>query len=204
MYVDGLNLYYGALRGTRYKWLDLAALSRLLLKKHRVERVMYFTARIRGRTSTSSGPARQEAYLRALRTSPEVEIIYGHFLVTRPMMPAADPRRVGAAYVQVVKTEEKGSDVNLATHLVHDGHLGRYESAIVISNDSDLAEAIRIVREELGCPVGVLNPHKSVSRVLKRHATFVKQIRSGALEKSQFSDSMVTPAGPIRRPVRWA
>jgi hypothetical protein len=46
----------------------------------------------------------------------------------------------GQEYVRVIKTEEKGSDVNLATHLLHDAHMGRFELGVVVSNDSDLLE----------------------------------------------------------------
>ena len=62
-------------------------------------------------------------------------------------------------YARVIKTEEKGSDVNLATHLLHDAHMGRFEVAVVVSNDSDLLEPIKIVRERLHKRVGILNPH---------------------------------------------
>ena len=67
-------------------------------------------------------------------------------------------------YARVIKTEEKGSDVNLATHLLHDAHIGRFDVAVVISNDSDLLEPIKIVREQLHKRVGILNPHRNPSR----------------------------------------
>ncbi len=60
--------------------------------------------------------------------------------------------------VEVIKTEEKGSDVNLAVHLIHDAYQNRYESAVIVSGDSDLVTAVQIVKNELGKPVGVLNP----------------------------------------------
>jgi hypothetical protein len=60
--------------------------------------------------------------------------------------------------VWVWKTEEKGSDVNLATHLLHDAYRNDHELAVVISNDSDLVVPIQIVRHELGKPVGVFVP----------------------------------------------
>jgi len=46
VYVDGFNLYYGALKGTPLKWLDIAALCRLLLPGDTINRIRYFTARI--------------------------------------------------------------------------------------------------------------------------------------------------------------
>ena len=54
---------------------------------------------------------------------------------------------------KVWKTEEKGSDVNLASHLVYDACQGSFDVAAVLSNDTDLVEPIRIVTQELGLPV---------------------------------------------------
>ena len=77
----------------------------------------------------------------------------------------ANPPKKGKKFAEVIKTEEKGSDVNIAAHMVHDGHLGRYDVAILVSNDSDLAEPVRIVRHELNKTVGMLNPHKYPSQL---------------------------------------
>ncbi len=63
-----------------------------------------------------------------------------------------------AQKVWVDKTEEKGSDVNLASHLLRDAYTGKFEVAVLITNDSDLAEPVRIVAQELNLPVGILNP----------------------------------------------
>lgn len=79
--------------------------------------------------------------------------------------------------VWVDKTEEKGSDVNLASHLLRDAFRGAFQVAVLITNDSDLAEPVRIVRQELNLPVGILSPHQQHSVELKRLATFVKRIR---------------------------
>lgn len=96
----------------------------------------------------------------------------------------ADCPPTAPKYARVIKTEEKGSDVNLATHLLHDAYKKEYETAVVISNDSDLVEPIRIVRHELKLDVGILNPHKRPSRALLPHASFIKQIRKGVLSES--------------------
>jgi hypothetical protein len=80
------------------------------------------------------------------------------------MMPLAPVPGRPQQYVRVIKTEEKGSDVNLATHLLHDAHRGKFEVAVIVSNDSDLLEPIKIVREELVLKVGILNPHKRPSQ----------------------------------------
>jgi hypothetical protein len=68
VYVDGFNLYYGALKGTQHKWLDLEALSRRLLPKDQIVVVRYFTALVSARPSDPNQPVRQQAYLRALDT----------------------------------------------------------------------------------------------------------------------------------------
>jgi uncharacterized LabA/DUF88 family protein len=204
VYVDGFNLYYGAVRGTPYKWLDVRRLSELLLPGHSIEAVRYFTARVSARKDDPHKPTRQQIYLRALRTLPGLEIIYGSFLSHDVMMLLAEPNPVEPKFVKVTKTEEKGSDVNLATHLMHDAHLGRFDSAVLITNDSDLLEPIRIVRRELKLEVGILNPHNQTpSRVLLQHASFVKQIRAGALRASQFPDELTDGKGLFRKPRVW-
>ena len=142
VYVDGFNLYYGALKGTPWKWLDLPALfAHVLQPHHDILRVKYFTARVSGTPADQSKPQRQDAYLRALRHyRPEVEVYFGHFLSHPVTAPLARP--VGKVRTAtVIRTEEKGSDVNLAVHLLNDGWLDAYDCAVVVSNDSDIAEA---------------------------------------------------------------
>ena len=52
---------------------------------------------------------------------------------------------------------------------------------MIVSNDSDLAEPIRLVRERFGKTIGLLNPHTRASRSLVPLAHFIKPIRAGAL-----------------------
>ena len=201
VYVDGFNLYYGCLKGTSFKWLNIRRLSELLFPKHTITQIKYFTAPVKIRNSDSDRdkPNRQQIYLRALRTLPGVDIIYGSFLTHVVTMKEADQNK----YVRVIKTEEKGTDVNIASHLINDGYKGLYEMAIVISNDSDLVEPVRMVKEELGLPVVVVSPYKTNTIELKKIATFVKQLRSGILGVSQFSDMLMDEVGVFRRPENW-
>ena len=106
-------------------------------------------------------------------------------------------------YVRVIKTEEKGSDVNLATHLLHDAHMGRFDVAVVVSTISYLSEPIKIVRRELGKKVGVLNPQKHPSRALLPHIDFIKPIRAGVLQASQFPASLTDRHGTFTKPLTW-
>lgn len=204
VYVDGFNLYYGALKGTPYKWLNILALCHHLLPQNDIIKIKYFTAPVTARPSDPDQPNRQQLLFRALQTIPGLEIIRGRFLAHEIMMPLAQPTPRGPKTVRVIKTEEKGSDVNIAAHLINDGHKGRYQVAILVTNDSDLVEPVRIVRNELGLPVGILNPFvKSSSFDLRKHATFVKPIRAGVLAASQFPPTLKDSIGTFSKPPSW-
>ncbi len=204
VYVDGFNLYYGALKGTPYKWLNLFQMCQLLLPKNQFISIKYFTATVTARPSDPDQPNRQQLYLRALRTLPGLEIIYGHFLEHEVMMPVAHPAAGAPKYVRVLKTEEKGSDVNIAAHMINDGYKRRYQVAILVSNDSDLVEPVRIVRNELNLPVGVLNPFiHTPSYEIRKYANFVKPIRKGVLSVSQFPPALKDTAGTFHKPPAW-
>ena len=105
--------------------------------------------------------------------------------------------------VWVDKTEEKGSDVNLACHLVRDAFRSAFQVAVLITNDSDLAEPVRIVRQELSLPVGILNPHQHHSAGLKGIATFLKRIRQPDLIASQFPSMLNDAKGTFHKPPSW-
>ena len=203
VYVDAFNLYYGCLRKTPYRWLDLGQLCRLLLPTNDVIRIKYFTARVGSRPNDPDQPVRQQMYLRALGTLPYVDIYYGHYLSHNVSMPLAFPLPGGPRYAKVVKTEEKGSDVNLATHLVSDAYEDRFDVAALITNDSDLLGPVELVSQRLRKTVGVLNPQKHPAFVLKNAATFFKQIRPGVLAQSQFPDMLVDANGEFRKPPQW-
>ncbi len=115
-------------------------------------------------------------------------------------MPLANPVAGQPKTIEVIRTNEKGSDVNLATHLLHDAYQIRYESAVVISGDSDLLTAVQVVKNELGKPVGVLNPQKRPSRMLQKHSTFYKHIRPGVLAASQFPAKLKDEHGSFSKP----
>ena len=198
VYVDGFNLYYGAVKNTPYRWLDISAMCRLLLPKDNIHRIKYFTALVDPRPSDPHQRVRQETFLRALETIPNLSIFYGFFLTHEVTMP-----RVGGGYAQVIKTEEKGSDVNLATQLLVDAYHDDYEIAVIVSNDSDLLMPVQVVTREFKKPVGLLNPQKNPSRALLPHVAFIKQIRPGVLAKSQFPKTLTDSRGNFSKPASW-
>ncbi len=96
-----------------------------------------------------------------------------------------------------------GSPSTTARRLVHDAFQRTFEVAVLITNDSDLSEPVRIVRQELNLPVGILNPHQQHSAELKRVATFLKRIRQSDLIASQFSPVLTDAKGTFHKPASW-
>lgn len=202
VYIDGFNLYYGCLRDTPYKWLDVKTLCNLLLKENRVDKIKYFTARVSSRFPGDMCSLHQETYLRALRTIPNLEIYFGLFKSKPVTMRLAVPLG-GQNYASVIKTEEKGTDVNLASHLLVDAAKGKFEVAVVISNDSDLVAPIMMAKSEFGKEVGILNPGQSQARELVNLANFTRPIRKGVLAASQFPDRIPDNVGFVHKPRKW-
>lgn len=204
VYIDGFNLFYGALKGSRYKWLDLEALCHHLLPKDAIHRVRYFTAKVSARPGDPQLPVRQQTYLRALAALPKVSVHLGVFYVSTVRAPLAHPPARGPRTAEIIKTEEKGSDVALATYLMLDACRGDCDTAVVVTNDSDLREPLRLVREELGLTTGVINPHPARRRSRALQATFFKQLRPGALAASQFPQQLTSRSGrKITKPAEW-
>ena len=256
VYIDGFNLYY-AIRGKGCKWLNVKALSELVLAKsqYTVTGVKYYTARVSGSTDPGQ-PGRQQMYFNALRSVPGIEIHLGKFLAKnqwrpvvtvpvanrqidngsgpvvfaagdypvhpdaafqnsrREIMPVGSYPIPGngnaptmAPYADAIKVrvhamEEKGSDVNLACHLVNDAWAGRFDAAVVISNDTDLVEPIRIVTQELKKNVLILSTSKfGASPPLQKVATSVLHIHNSHLKAAQFPTAI--PGTTIIKPSSW-
>lgn len=172
-----------------WKWLDIRSLAADLVARRRnwqearIHRVTYCTALIDG-AFNPDGRIRQDAYLRALQQSSTVDHIeLGHYVsrvktaplatkgkngkpnVTKANWPVMVQDSLGSAVpgasfmVSVATREEKGSDVNLASHLLVDIYEGAVDAAVVLSNDSDLRYPIEEARKKV--PVGTVNPTKS-------------------------------------------
>ena len=207
IYVDGFNLYYGALKETEFRWLDIREFCRKLVPQNPINRVRYFTAPVSARVTDPHGPARQDAYLRALRAVGGIDIHLGHFQQSKVRLPLADQSHNDRPrMVEVYKTEEKGSDVNLASYLLLDAFRKESDIAVVVSNDSDLEEPIRIMIQELNVPVGLVNPHQARHRsydLIKLSPLFFKNVRPSALRACQLPDSVWDSRGEIRRPPTW-
>jgi uncharacterized LabA/DUF88 family protein len=199
VYVDAFNLYYGCLRKTPYRWLNLAELCAKMLAKNEIHRIRYFTALVTPRPTDPQQRNRQEIYLRALRTIPNLTIHTGRYLASKVRMKRAD----GFGTVEVLKSEEKGSDVNLASYLLIDAYRSDCDISVIVSNDSDLVFPIEHIKQRVGKVIGILNPRSRPSRELFPLANFYKQIRPSVLAACQFSQSMTDVLGEFHKPSVW-
>ena len=203
VYIDGLNLYHRALRDTSYRWLNLGKLAQVLLPKHQISRIRYFTARVRNRPGDPTQAQRQQAYLRALGTVPGLAIHYGRLVPRTKRRPLVNPPETGPRFVEVLDAVEKGSDVNLASYLLVDGFDNEYDLAVVVTNDSDLELPIKLARTSLGKQVGVFDPSGRRSVQLSDAASWYRPLREGPLSVSQFPTILHDTKGPITKPDIW-
>jgi len=206
IYIDGFNLFYGSLKGTSFKWLDLNLLFKnLLAAHHEITSIKYYTANVSPRPGDPDAALRQQIYLKALTAhTPNVEIHLGHFLSNKVTMPRAVPIN-GEKFVEVIKTEEKGSDVNLAINALNDAWLGRYDCAVIVSNDSDLSEALRIIKQQLKKRIILATPGEAITRPpsfqLKRWAMATIPITNSALSRSQLPTRI--SGTNLKKPDAW-
>jgi hypothetical protein len=203
VYIDGFNFYYGQLKDSAYKWLDLTKLFKAILgEENHVVKIKYFTARVQPTDRDPQVNIRQDTYFRALQAyCPEVEIHFGHFLRHKIFAENANPP---PNRIEIFKTEEKGSDVNLALHVLNDAWANSYDCAVVVSNDSDLATALQLVKDQHRKVIGLVTPgapKRKPSWQLKRHASFFTSIRQWALAQSLLPS--IIPNTEITKPKTW-
>jgi hypothetical protein len=217
-----------------WRWLDIRALAQTLIaartdwSRARLRRIVYCTARIDGATNPS-GQADQDVYLKALLATRSVDHIeYGYYVARVKTAPLAVKDRAGrpqlvhpqwpvmiqdgdrspvgkaAFMVSYANREEKGSDVNVASHLLLDVLAGQVDGALIISNDSDLRFPVQQARKRV--PVGLVNPSPTqLAGALKdhRHAGvgrhWWRQLTSADFKAHQ----LPSPAGGYRRPKGW-
>lgn len=198
VYIDGFNLYYGlkAANWRRYYWLDLVSCAENLLRpSQRLAHVKYFTARI-------SGPPakllRQTTYVEALETLPGLTIFYGKYLTNDRTCPNCRRR--------YAVTSEKMTDVNIAVELMSDAFQDNFDTALLVSADSDLVGPVRAVQRffPLKRVIAVFPPRRQ-SVDLKHAATDWMAIGRGTLAKSQLPNSVTRADGyQLIRPATWA
>jgi uncharacterized LabA/DUF88 family protein len=227
VYVDGYNLYYGRLRDSSFKWLDVVELFDAMLaqrdQNESVVRVNLFTAPALAKFATHgiASVEAQSAYHRALlaRHPERFEVIYGKHSYDRggALLPSFVD---GQAYDRTIrsrvwKLEEKKTDVNLALRIYRDACHRLYDRIILMSNDSDAEPALEAIREDFPeIVIGVVIPiwppapgvaaHRRVSGSLARRAHWViTHLTDDQLHEAQLPDQIATRKKPIRKPGHW-
>jgi uncharacterized LabA/DUF88 family protein len=210
VYVDGLNLYRQKLVWhPASKWLDLVKLSQLMLPTHEIVRVRYFSAKVKASATDPDAPNRQMIYWRALRTlAPILTIHEGTMRVDQRKLVAV-PREYLAdgspVLSKVLKIEEKGSDVSLASHMVLDAATNPSDLHVLVSGDSDFEPTLRILRNDLDVSTGLFSPIETPSRsLLATEPLIVKVIRKAVLLNAQLPDQLSDKYGLITRPQTWS
>ena len=218
-------------RTSGWRWLDMRSLFSKIATTHWptmtvAAPIVYCTSRIKGDPAAHK---RQDDYIRALVKSSSVDVVeYGNFIAKAKVRPIGEETKTGktrilpavhpvfvkdaqgadspGAYlmVSVSDREEKGSDVNVAAHLLIEALEGRIDAAIVVSNDSDLSFAVKEARRRV--PVGVVNPNrKPTAAKLKKHPTdgpgghWEYQLVASDWTAHQLSD----PCAGITKPPTW-
>ena len=200
IYVDGFNLYFG-LRSKgwrRYYWLDLRRLAENLIRPNqRLIAVRYFSARISARPDNSDKRKRQATYLEALEMLPELHIHYGHYL--------AKPQRCNQCGATWVTHEEKMTDVNIAVELLGDAQDDSFDTAVIISGDSDLTKAVQAVRRRYPDKRMIIAfPPDRDSVQLRKVANAWFRIGRKIIKDSQLSDQVTKADGfVLERPESW-
>ena len=198
VYVDGFNLYYGlkSKGWRRFYWLDLVTLSEKLLRHEQtLAGVRYFTARLAGPKADKK--ARQATFLGALETQPNLTIHYGHFL--------RKTRTCASCGARWPVYEEKMTDVNVAVQLLGDAQDNRFDTAFIVSGDSDLAGPVEAVLSRYPEKrVIVAFPPGRRSDKLRRIASGAFVIGRKTLKESQLPDTVARIGRPrVTRPTDW-
>lgn len=194
-----------------------------------IDRLVYCTAPISA-SSDPTGSQHQDAYIKALLGSGSADKVErGYYQQKVKYAPLAvrgknnKPQIVSPAWPIMVKdaagidvpnanflvsylhTEEKGSDVNVASHLLIDALTAQVDAVMIISNDSDLRFPVEHVRTLM--PTAVVNP----STGFTAGALQIPKLQiptsdhwNWQVAPTHFTSNQLPPAvGTITRPVGW-
>lgn len=218
-YIDGYNLYYGCLKSTQYKWLDLFALCQRIANESTYDleliQVKFFTADVKARLSVhgDKSPIAQQTYHRALTSKypqSRLDIIKGYYSLEKASFhPYGKPIRLDER-VDVWRPEEKQTDVNIALSMFGDAVSGACDAMLVFSNDTDLVPAIEAVkRHNAEINIGVVFPiaegmKRPQSASLAEKADWTRStIRNEELAATQLPNLVPTPRKPAIKPDYW-
>ncbi len=213
VYIDGFNFYH-SLKDTPYKWLDIEKLIKITLnlKWHNIVKIKYFTAK----TPFPDSALRQEIYLKAIKTSPLIEIICGKFkkrnitiknkYINKLSILKGDQNKIESIrkllrdnIICFPKYVEKETDVNIATHIVYDCCKEDIEAIAILSNDTDLKKPLKFAKKKLQKKVIVIVPLQTLRFALKDFSHKTIELTKEHLQKSRLPDVV----NGIHKPKEW-
>ena len=200
VYVDGFNLYYGMkTRGwQRYYWLNLQLLAQNLLKPNqKLMCTKYFTSRVASIPDDPQKHKRQAIYLEALGTLADFRIFFGHYLAKK-----IHCKNCGSFWTT---HEEKMTDVNISVELMVDAFHDKFDTAFLISGDSDLVHPVQTVHRIFPTKRVVVGfPPRRPSKHLQQAANVCFAVGRKKIADSLFPDEIQKPDGYLlRRPDKW-
>lgn len=207
VYIDGFNFYRRIVQKTPFKWLDLELMCQTLLRDYEIQSIKYFTANVKATQHNPSQHLRQQIYFRALRTNPKIQIHLGQFVSLPKYYPAYPWEYLENGRPQMLRinmTQEKGSDVNLASHLIFDVLNNDAEAYVVLSNDSDQVGPLAMLSQRTDAVLGLILPGANQAKeLLALQLPIVRKIRMGVLEISQLPEVMKDDIGEFSKPKEW-
>ncbi|MUL38233.1 NYN domain-containing protein [Gloeocapsopsis dulcis] len=202
VYIDGFNFYYGAVKDTPNKWLNLQNYFELLRQDDDIQKIWYFTAKVSG-----AQLVRQETYFDALATLPLIEIVFGLYKLKELRCRIKECKYQGNKLYKV--PEEKGTDVNIALQMLDDAYQSACDRMILVSGDSDLVPAVKLVKKrhpkiQITVYIPANHPKRGAAKELRNVADKHKTLPSALLSKAQFPQSLIGISGKtICKPSCW-
>lgn len=230
IYIDGYNLYYGCLKNTNYKWLDLEKLffgkilPSVVIEENGIKYsfspadkcLKYFTATIIEKAAKSSDSVSSQAsYQRALSIHSRecIDIIQGYYSLTKAaarIIDAEDPEKYprNCHQLQAWKLEEKQTDVNIALHAYHDAIHDNVDHIVFVTNDTDIVTSLKFIRDFTDKKIGLITPslenNRKTNNDLSDLAHWVRRdIKKEELHNSQLPLVIQARRKPVTKPDSW-
>ncbi|MED5238205.1 MAG: NYN domain-containing protein [Pseudomonadota bacterium] len=221
IYVDGYNLFYGCLKHSGDKWLDLKVLlaDQILHAQNphaELVKIKFFTADIKSRVASNGAAAQhaQQAYHRALsvRYPDEIDIIKGYYSLEKARLLKFKQPPDKTERVDVWRLEEKQTDVNIALEAYRDASKGLAKQLVFVSNDTDLAPALKAIRDDFGAslilgtviPVRGSGSGRPPNKQLSQYCDWTRShITDIELRGSHLPEVVATGKKPVVKPGYW-
>jgi len=203
VYVDGFNFYYGAVKDTKWKWLDLQAYFEKLRQDDDIQRIVYFTSPVVQADSLK----RQTAYFDALSSLSKVEVVKGRYRRKKVDCEIRMCAHLGSRRFPI--QEEKQTDVAIGVRMLDDAYQGVCDRLVLVTGDSDLIPAVKMIRRRFPeKPVHVYvpanDPDRGAATELRGAATQHHTLPTRLFQSCQFPPCVRSKGnGWVDKPSEW-